>query len=435
MKSYFSFSKNQRIVLITVLFVLILGGLYFFIYIPSNQDKLEAQRFRCLQSIEENVHTKIDNSIALLNNLLITNEKNLEQFDTTKLRTYIASYPRQRFVLLPLKKIDSDKNGNLMPQGISTINFNHSELIISLRKGNYQAGMKYTVKQFIEPLLVQKIFDQYLVLKGGKIIYQSFPSGVTAIANDSLKTEKSSFLKGQVKTTHMGGIDYKLFAQQLSLKDSVVTITGLLTNSNYNYERTKLPQNIVLLLLTFAIGVVLTMPWIKLYQMGNQDRLTIMDGVSSFAVSMLLMSLIFFAFFKYNTFFEPAITPAQSIKKNLADKISDRYTAELNNTYNLLRKLDTIRRDKKLDFDIKNLGKKNVEKTDSGNLKIDAIAGRTIDSVFKVLDINKVYWIQKNGFEITIGLRCMITHHPVILVSELISKIYKATNLTILTIN
>lgn len=400
MRNYFSFSKNQAVVLSTVLFVIILGSLYFFIYIPGNQEKLEEQRFRCLQNIEENIHTKVDNSIALLRNLLISNEKNLKQFDTTKLKSYIANYPRQRFILLPLKKINTVKDGKPMPDSMSVINFNHSELSIYLRKGNYQAGLRYTVKQFIEPLLVPNIFDQYVVLKGGKIIYQSFPTGVTAIASDSLKTEKSSFLKGQVKTTHMGGVDYKLFAQQLSLKDSVVTVTGLLSSSNYNFERTKLPQNVVLLLLTFAMGVVLALPWIKLYQMGNQDRLTIMDGISSFAVSMLLMSLIFFAFFKYNKFFQPAITPAQSVKKNLAEKINSRYTAELNNTYNLLKKLDTIRRDQKLNFDLKNLGTTNATKTDSNNFKVDSKYGKTIDSVFKVLDINKVYWVQKNGFEI-----------------------------------
>ncbi|RYY37584.1 MAG: hypothetical protein EOP46_02140 [Sphingobacteriaceae bacterium] len=394
------FSNNQGVVLVTLLFVIALGSLYFFFYIPNNQNKLEEQRFRCLQNIEENIHAKVNNSVALLNNLLITNKKNVKEFDTTRLKAYIANYPRQRFILLPLQKVDAGKDGKTIQDSISIISFNKSELIIYLRKGEYQAGLKYSVKQFIEPLLMRNLFDQYMVLKSGKILYQSFPSGVTAIANDSLKTEKSSFLKGQVKTTHMSGTDYKLFAQQLSLKDSVITITGLLTSRNYNFERTKLPQNVVLLLLTFAIGVVLAMPWIKLYQMGNQDRLTVMDGIFSFAVSMLLMSLIFFAFFKYNTFFKPAISSNESVKKNLADKISRRYSAELDNTYNLLHKLDITRRDFKLVFDLKNLGEKKSEKRDLDSIQLSNKHIKTLDSVFRAFDINKVFWLRGDGFEV-----------------------------------
>jgi hypothetical protein len=401
MKSFFTFSKNQVVVLVTVLFVIILGSLYFFIYIPNNQKRLEEQRFRCLQNIEKNIHAKINNSIALLNNILITYERNLPAYDTSRLNKYIANYPRKNFILLPVEKLAPAKNGKPFSDSTSVINFNRKELIIYLRKGQYQVGLRYTISQFIEQLLVRKIFDEYILLKDGKIIYQTFPSGVTAIATDSLQTDKSTFLKGHVKSTHMSGIDYKLFAQQLSLnEDSVLTMTGLLTNSNYKFERTKLPQNIVLLLLISAMGVIVAMPWIKLYQMGNQDRLTVMDGMFSFAVSMLLMSLIFFSFFKYNTFFKPVMSYSEIVKKNLADKIEERYTAEVNKTYNLLNKLDTLRRDSKLTFDLKNLGKKNVAKTDSDSTRLNNQYGRTLDSVFQVFDLNKVYWIQANGLEV-----------------------------------
>lgn len=400
MKSFLSFSKNQSVVLLTVMFVIILGSLYFFIYIPNNQRHLEEQHYRCLQNIEKNIHSKINNSVALLNNVLTAYEKNLKGYDTVKLKNYIAKYPHKKFILLPVERIATPKKSTQLLDSASGINFNRRELIIYLRKGQYQVGLKYTISQFIEPLLVFNVFDEYILLKDGKIIYQSFPSGVTAMTNDSLQTEKSSFLKGQVKSIHMGGIDYKLFAQQLSLnEDSILTITGLLTNSNYKVERTKLPENIVLLLLIFAMGVILAMPWIKLYQMGNQDRLTVMDGMFSFGVSMLLMSLIFFAFFKYNTFFQPA-TRSESVKKNLADKISERYTTELNKTYNLLCNLDSIRLNSKLTFDLKNLGKSNVDKTDVDNTPINYKDHKTLDSVFHSFDINKVYWLKTNGAEL-----------------------------------
>ncbi|MDB4923266.1 cache domain-containing protein [Mucilaginibacter sp.] len=401
MKNFFSFNKNQVVVLVTLLFVLTLGGLYFFIYVPNNQQHLEEQRFRCLRNIENNIHAKVNNSIALLNTLLVTYEKNLPQYDSSKLNSYIKEYPRQNFILLPVEHVVPGKNNGALSDSASNINLNKKELIIYLRKGKYQVGLKYSINQFIDQLLIREIFDEYILLKDGKIIYQSFPSGITAITADSLKTEKSAFLKNQVKSIKMSGIEYKLFAQQLSLnEDSALTITGLVTNSNYAYERTKLPENIVLLLLISAMAVILALPWIKLYQMGNQDRLTVMDGMFSFAVSMLLMSLLFFAFFKYNILFRPFMSHSEEVKKNLADKIEKNFTAELNDTYQQLHKLDDIRNKAKLAFDLKNLGKSHAAKTDSNNVSVNTTYNKTIDSIFSVLDINKVYWVRSNGLEV-----------------------------------
>src|SRR6476469_9148083 len=66
----FSFTRNHAAVLITLMFVIFLGASYFFIYVPGNEKSLQEQRFRALQNIENNIHAKIDNSVALMSNLL-----------------------------------------------------------------------------------------------------------------------------------------------------------------------------------------------------------------------------------------------------------------------------------------------------------------------------------------------------------------------------
>src|SRR5215210_1444964 len=67
---YFSFNRNHVAVLITLLFVLFFGAIYFFIYVPQNEKDLQQQRFRTLQNIDKNIHAKIENSVALMSNLL-----------------------------------------------------------------------------------------------------------------------------------------------------------------------------------------------------------------------------------------------------------------------------------------------------------------------------------------------------------------------------
>lgn len=401
MSKFFTFTRSQGVILVTLLFVLLLGGIYFFMYIPNNQRNLEEQRFRCLQNIENNIHAKIDNSVALLNNLLITYENNDQQYDRNRLTEYIKNYPQQNFTLLP---VSTPKDSTKKESSDSTcvIDFNKQELIIYLKKGNNQIGLKYSINQFIDSLLPRDIYNDYILLKSDKIIYQTFPSGITNITTDSLKTDKSAFAGGQVKNIELSGTAYKLFSQKLSLNaDSVLTIAGLLKDSNYQHEKNKLKENVVLLLLTLAIATILALPWLKLYQMGSQDRLTVADGLFSFAVSMLLMSLLFFAFFKYNVLLRPGENGSELIGKNLTNQLESAFTAEVNDAYQLLNRLDKIRSNNKtvaafINFSDKDLNYRDQE-TDTTNAT-SSFANK-IDSITRGIDINQIFWLKNNGSE------------------------------------
>lgn len=401
MSKIFTFSRSQGVIMVTLLFVLLVSGIYFFMYIPNNQRNLEEQRFRCLQNIETNIHAKIDNSVALLNNLLITWEKNDIQYNQKRLAQYIRNYPQQNFTIMPITIVKSISGKNVI-DSTCTIDFNKHELSIYLQKNGSQIGLKYSINQFIDPLLPRDIYNEYILLKSSKIVYQTFPSGITNITTDSLKTDKSAFAGGQVKNIELSGTQYKLFSQQLSLNaDSVLTITGLLKDQNYQHEKNKLQENVVLLLLTLAIATILALPWIKLYQMGNQDRLTVTDGLFSFAVSMLLMSLLFFAFFKYNVLLRPGENTSELIGRNLTNQLEKSFNDETNQAYKLLTRLDQIRNNNKIASAFINFSDKNInyKYRDSDSANSVTIFANKIDSISKGININQVFWLKNNGSE------------------------------------
>src|SRR5664279_2379670 len=88
----FSFTRNHAAVLITLLFVIVLGASYFFIYVPANEKNLQEQRFRSLQNVERNIHDKIENSVRLMNNLL------KGSIDTPYVR-YLSDHSKEQFTL------------------------------------------------------------------------------------------------------------------------------------------------------------------------------------------------------------------------------------------------------------------------------------------------------------------------------------------------
>jgi len=391
MRKFFSFNHNQTVIALTLVFVLLLGVLYFFIYVPNNQRVVEEQRFRCLQNIEKNIKAKRDNSVALLNTLLpdtlmldtvssnLINFKYIEQLGKDSKRNFLLLVPD---TAIPKNK---DKNENVL------ITLNSKDLSFYLIKGKYKIGMKYSVKQFFDPILPRDSYDEYIVFQKDNIVYQTFESGITEINKDSLSTKNSSFSREHVKNIFISGTQYKLFSQQLSLNDStVITIAGLLNANKYQDKKNELPENIVIALFIISIATILAFPWIKLYQIGGKDRLTVTDGVLTFPVSMLLISVILFASFKFNAVRRPGKVATEDAGRNLTKGIEKAFSSEVLAAYNLLNTLDDIH-------------VRNKTNNPENNYLVDTSSipekGR-VEPFFKKWALDEVFWLDRTGQDV-----------------------------------
>src|SRR5437762_3080597 len=104
-------SIRKHAIAFTTLFVIIaLGLIYLFGYIPHNEKIIREQRFKVLQDIDKNVHAKIENSVALLDNLLTAYEprrgkEEPAKFDSVVLENYIKYLSGKNFSIIPRKII------------------------------------------------------------------------------------------------------------------------------------------------------------------------------------------------------------------------------------------------------------------------------------------------------------------------------------------
>ncbi|GAA4322622.1 hypothetical protein GCM10023149_23080 [Mucilaginibacter gynuensis] len=383
---FFSFSRNQGVVMVTVFFLVAIGAIYFFKYVPNRQRELEEKQFRGLQNIESNVSRKIDNSLALLKTLSDAYVADSPNYRRVAVKAYAKSFPEQNFTVdvnvLPAPKKQDSTQKNI---DTSSVEFNNREVILRLIKEQTEAKMTYTMQQFMEPLLSKDMFNEYILFNNNKdIIYQTFPSGISTNIIDSLK---SSFSKGQIKDVIVSGTTYKPFIQQLHLNSTTtITIAGLLTKESYDAERNKLPGSAVLLLLTIAIAGILALPWIKLYQVGNKDRLTWADGLLSFGVSMLLMSILFFALFSYNSSWRPGVKATEKSGKVLAGKIKKAFGAEISRVYTVLDTADKL-----------------INKPGIGKIESDAVGtlyGAQLKKITKGISVSQIFQLDKKGIEV-----------------------------------
>ena len=407
--SFFSINKNQAAVLVTLIILIFLGCGYFFIYIPQNERRIVEQRFSALQNIDRNIHAKIENSIGLLNNSITAY---LHANDSVKnnLTAYIKNYSTTNFTLtkpdtFTIRKNVVNKNStevdsvyHIKVDNITReINLTFSKLKIAenIKDSNvvYKMGMKFTFKQFIQFLLPKDVFDDYIIFSKGRPVYESFPSGISYVKEDTLLSLKNGIGSSGVRDQVISGIDYKLFLQPVGFdSNNEWVIGGLLTNKHYQNERNQLPTQIVLILATALLICMVAFPWLKLYQMGNKDRLTISDAIASIFISMILVSLIFFVFFNYNHFFRPLEN--NNSKITLANGIYTSFKNELDKVYAKLTQYDMQVNLK--EKDIINLNKNTIKYTDK---RMPAIA-TAINETANGININQVFWLNKYGQEI-----------------------------------
>lgn len=418
----FSVNKKQSPILITLLAIISLGFIYVFIYIPRNEKIIREQRFRVLQNIDKNVHEKISNSVILLKNLLTAYEEpsQLEEnrnFTPAVLNEYQNS-SSANFSFIPRKEFRKD---TLDAKAIARIDslddvysleVNNKTQQIVLRyfkkyPGStsiiaHEIGLKFSFEQFISFLLPQNVFDEYIVFSNGKTVYETFPAGISYVKSDSLLGIKNGLSASSVHDFSISGKDYKLFLQPIQFTaDTEWVIGGLLSSKRYQEERKKLPFQVILLLITFAVCLIVSAPWIKLFHMGNKDRLTVFDGALSGLVAMLLVSILFLSFFKYNLPFRTDNSPDS--KKNLADNITLAFKKEIDSAARKLYKYNSILKTNRslLAHDIVYKDRSfKLFPNDNNATGIDPLLKDLAKDSDNYLSVTHLFWLDANGDEI-----------------------------------
>ncbi len=423
MSRFFSIGKNQTTTIATLVVLLLLGAFYFFVYVPNNEKTVQARHFRCLQNIDRNIHAKIETSIATINGLLIAADSDAKRKEVDG---YIKKLPENNFKLLPIRDtlikdttVDSVVN--------ATADLKQFKLSLCRRskidsKKYRLIGIQYDIRQFIKPLLPTNVFDHYVVFYNAheddksktigtnRVIFESFPSGLSYLKKDSLLQAKNGIVVPGMRSLTLGGTDYKVFTQAINIDaTSEFIIAGLVADKNYQKEKNQLPSLLVLLLVTLAFGMLILLPWIKLYHMGSKDKLTVADGIASVLVSMLIVSLLFFLVFRYAqylTFSSNERAGPFASNNRLAAQIRQSFNKEIGRACGVLSAYDNIR-ENRFHGDTN-----NIMRLARGGLRLPhtntagTFKSNPLDTFFlsrktpQNIAVKEVFWLDGNGVEL-----------------------------------
>ncbi len=472
MKKFFTVKKSDYISIMTFAVIAGVAAFYMLVYVPQSEDRIITQRFRALNSIDKNIHEKIDNAKVTLSKILEGNQSN-----PGNIKKFINSLPTNEFAVshvyctdksdLSKNNISSqsqqlDSSGNL-DVGASSTSFYQNELIVDksinseLRvlddekkfqivstrvegKKSCEVFLTYSFESFIKPLLRTNVFDAYIVLSKNRTVFETFPAGISYKTQDSLFLTKNHVTASTFRSIMIGGIEYKMFLQPVSFNNSNEWIVaGLLKSETFASEIRELPGSWVLALMLFVLIGIMILPWLKLYLMGNREKMNVVDGISSFVSGLLLMSFVFLVFVKYNYSYKPDSTDSKGV---LSRQIEANIKSDINEAFAQMEHYDSLVCSNKLyQCDLVNIpARTGIESVLSKNKelfiksnaqKFNEADKDKLDTLAKYLpnyNISQIIWINESGRDSVNWNRESVTPEKSILSGRSYYKEFKRKN-------
>lgn len=280
---------------------------YLLVYIPANEKYLNERRFKAIQRVKRNIDEKQLNTFQLIQTLSDTYAT--DTLNGEILRQYLdfrfGPGKDPEFFRATKKRSISNLKDTLVPEtavylpNAKALEENISFLLKRVtRRDTVEFSMNYSAPSFFSPLLPGAGFDEFVILVNRRVMFETFPSGLDNKSFDTLVQVTPKFSAANTKSIKLGGANYQAYIQPFSIGSvqGDALIIGLIHEEKYRAEKEQLPSQKIIWVLTLTILVIILLPWLKLFNMGTRDRLTIWDGALSFVVAMLLVSVIFLGF-------------------------------------------------------------------------------------------------------------------------------------------
>ncbi|MBV4360393.1 cache domain-containing protein [Pinibacter aurantiacus] len=417
MKQTLSKTKRQIPLFVFLCIFALLALMYYFVYIPGNERRLDAEHFKWLQNIDENIRKKIGEADTLLVGYM-----KMFECDKLKGKTKIWQQKGDNGTIVgrvvsnhevALNKGVYDKNKYQLDTLFNKDQFSIDadsaikKISFTLCRNNVCVTIRYDFSDFVSPLLPSAIFDHYVIFYKGGYIYEDFHSGLSYKIEDSLLSDNKSktIASSTIIQQKIGGEEFKMFLQPIIFGDKKLIIAGLHSSARFDSEKKAIPEGLVSMAVIIAFAMFLIIPWLRILFMGKYDRLQLKNIFWVSLVTKVLMSIFFLMFFGFQS---PSTDAGVEQSARFIDStVSANFTAGVGKASKLLDSFIAIKNDTPFKYykHIINLGK-NSAQHDVGTANCPYIpkfenisdsAKDRINSIEGSLKARDVNWLSKEG--------------------------------------
>ena len=338
----------------TIFILILLAGIlafYYFKYVPDRKAEFNRNAFLELSQIETALQSKskayrdafqnifpqgkIDPTLLLQFNFKPVKNRRIDFDDHIMPGFFNLNDTTRRWELI-YPVFDFDKTGK--SKKVGTLSKDVDTLLSGLVSTYRDIFDGYLLIQDVQPpadseLKPDKPVDKWERSKA-KIIYRSADLSMNYPINpDSLLKRNRGLGQMNILDITIEGNLYKLFVYPFEMYDQKLTLTGLISDSNYREANQKIPFSFFSVFMMLLLLLVIHLPILRIYALGPDERIRAGD------IRMIIGSYFVAAFFGFFLFTKSFLNKEESIQngKNLCT-LSNKITA------NLYDELDSMKR-------------------------------------------------------------------------------------------
>ena len=328
-------------------------SLYFFRYIPHQQQLLNGRAFQELEQIGNgllNKNNAYSTAIGWFLRKPNANSPLRKTFQFT--RPFPPPPPGQSFYAGPMKLVRNDSAGAW-------------QFDYPLHKANdstLASDMCIGLDPIVQPIIAtyKDIFDNYLLLRDLRTVSTEKHAGIADSLNnfeiafssgtlpidyrmnlDSLIKKGDGFNLITIHDVTMEGTPYKLFLYPMQLGGERIVLAGMVASSTYRTGYNTLPFNLVVLVSVLVLLLFMHLPVLKIYQLGKTER------IRAFDIRMIIVTYFLAGFLIFFLFSRIFLNHVQSMHNytrltQLAAGIEKSFTTEIDKACLQLRRWDKI---------------------------------------------------------------------------------------------
>ena len=361
-------------VIVILLLLCVFFSLYFFKYIPYQQQLVNGRAFRELEQIGTGLTNKSDAYSGAIRWFLkkrSTGNPLRGAFQFTAPFPPGLSSDKDSFYAGPMRLERSDQNGNWLlayplyqfagpPSRSSDPSHPFTDPHPQLIKDSLVTEMRTALSPILQPIIAtyKDIFDDYLVLRDR----QTGTAGHISVS-DSLHNYEIAFSSGTLPVDYRVGLDSllkkddgfdlitihdvtiegtpsKLFVYPLQLGQERIILAGIIDQASYKKGYNTIPFNMAVLIGILVLLLFIHLPILKVYVLGKKER------IRGFDIRMIIGTYFIAAFLIFFLFSRIFLNHVQSMHnftrlKDLSEQVEKSFTAEIDNVCRQLRQWDT----------------------------------------------------------------------------------------------
>lgn len=342
-------TRYRNISIITFIILTLCFVYYFFIYVKNKEHQFNEKAFRIIESVGQNIEKKYSNYSGIIENamdhLIRYDYEDVSTAKSETLRDLLTklSVPAELNVInfelspelkLSNKAIQKTKIRKLMEK--TTLNGDSISLLIETSA--YKINVWYKIDKLLQNTLRRDFFKQYIIFSNSEVYFNDLPvEKYHDVKLDSIFKKEEGELSNPFHSTDRVELEFENKAQLMYVRPvnlsntKTIYVGGIIEKKLYRQQAFSIGTNTSIALVILFVLLILSLPFVKIYLIDENESLKTRDVMSGFFVLMIGSGFVTLSIIGFFTQQGPTASDEKMFLEENAKVIEENFKSELKN--------------------------------------------------------------------------------------------------------